>query len=264
MEHQKSGSLAVPSSEPSAEGRSGGAVSTAFHARALDDDPALLEQSYRLRYQVYCVERQFLDAADYPDTRETDAFEADSIHVGAVDSHGDLAATARIIKPSIRGFPMFDHCTLFPHVRTLDETGTVAVEVSRVAISRHYLRRRDDLPAHPPAVAGPAGATVVAAVHPAGERRRRGAEPLLTLLKAVTQGAKRAGATHLMGATDAAFHRWLVHYGFPYRVSGPEVDYYGLVAPCIMSFLDLDHVILGGQFAALEGFPVGMDPSRWP
>jgi len=260
MEHEKSGSFAVAPSSPFADERLEAMLPPRFHARTIDDDPVLLEQSYRLRYQVYCVERAFLNAADYPAQRETDAFEADSVHVGAVDSRGDLAGTARVIRPNSRGLPMFDHCTLFPHVRTLEEAGTVAVEVSRVAISRHYVRRRDDPPAHEPTVPAP---STIAATGPRRERRRRGAEPFLTLVKAIMQGAKRAGATHLMGATDAAFHRWLVHYGFPYRVAGPEVDYYGVVAPCIMSLLELDQVILSGRFAALEGFPVGMDPSLW-
>jgi hypothetical protein len=68
----------------------------------------------------------------------------------------------------------------------------------------------------------------------------------------MVQGARRAGATHLMGATDAALHRWLVHFGLPYRISGPEVDYYGPVAPCIMSLSELDEIITSGRFPALK------------
>ena len=205
-----------------------------FRARALDDNPGLLEQSYRLRYQVYCVERQFLDAAAYPDQLETDEFDDHSVHLGVVDSEGDLAGTARLIRANRRGFPMFQHCAFFPEVQTLASPQVVPVEVSRVAISRRYARAR--------------GRT----------------EPFLTLVKAMVQGARRAGATHLMGATDAALHRWLVHFGLPYRISGPAVDYYGPVAPCIMSLHELDEIIASGQFPALEGLGVGWDPRQWP
>jgi N-acyl-L-homoserine lactone synthetase len=207
-----------------------------FRTRAIGDDPLLMDQSFRLRYQVYCLERHYLNPEDYPDERETDEFDSWSVHVGAVDASGELAGTARLIKANPAGFPMFRYCEFFPEVRTLSQPETVAVEVSRVSISRHYVRR---------------------------ERRRR-SEPFLTLVKAIMQGAKRAGATHLIGATDAAFHRWLVHYGLPYRKAGPEVDYYGPVAPCIMSLHELDEVILGGRYASLDGFPVGWDPSLWP
>src|SRR5436190_603702 len=113
-----------------------------FQARAIDDDPRLLEQSYRLRYQVYCVERDFLDAADYPGQRETDEFDDDSVHLGVIDAQGDLAGTARLIKANPRGYPMFQHCAFFPEVQVFDSSDVVAVEVSRVAISRHRARSR--------------------------------------------------------------------------------------------------------------------------
>jgi N-acyl amino acid synthase of PEP-CTERM/exosortase system len=211
-----------------------------FRARTIDHDVRLLEQSYRLRYQVYCRERQFLDARDYPDGREVDEFDDDSVHLGVVDANGELAGTARLITANPRGFPMFRHCAFFPEVQTLSAPHVVPVEVSRVAISRAYVRPRG-----------------------AGGGRRR-TEPFLTLVKAMVQGARLAGATHLMGATDAALHRWLVHFGLPYRISGPPVDYYGAVSPCVMSLRELDQIIISGQFPALAGLGVGWDPSLWP
>ena len=204
-----------------------------FQPRIISHDADLLEQSYRLRYQVYCVERGFLDPGAYPDQREIDEFDDHSVHVGAIDGRGRLAATARIIKHNPGGFPLFRHCTLFPEVRTLGEPGTVAVEASRVAISRDYARRRRT-------------------------------EPFLTLIKAVMQAAKRAGATHILGATEASFQRFVVHYGIPFRTSGPVADYYGPVAPSILSLQELDDAIVSGRYATLEGFPVGWDPNQWP
>lgn len=200
-----------------------------FRARLIDGDPKLLEQSYRLRYQVYCLERQFLDPARYPDRREIDEFEEDSIHVGAVDGAGDVAGTARLIKPNERGFPMFRHCAFFPEVQTLHEPDVLPLEVSRVAISRDYARRHRT-------------------------------EPFLTLMKAVVQAAQSIGATHLIGATDRALHRWLVHYGFPYRVCGPAVDYYGTVSPCVMSLRELDTVVRSGRYRSLEGISLTATP----
>jgi len=206
---------------------------TEFLPRTLDDDPRLLAQSHRLRYQVYCLERQFLDASQYPDRTESAEFDGHSVHVGAIDSFGDLAGTARIIKPNPHGFPMFRYCHLFPELHTFDGPGAMPVEVSRVAISRDYTRRR------------------------------RRTEPFMTIMKAIILAAKREGATHLIGATDAALHRWLVHFGFPYRVSGPAVDYYGPVSPCVMSLTELDEIILSGRYASLAGIPVGSAPSLW-
>ena len=234
-----------------------------FEARLLDDDPLLLEQGYRLRYQVYCIERQFLRAEDYPDGLEGDTFDRNSIHVGAVDTDGHVAGTARLVLPNSAGLPLFHHCTLFPDETTLDEAGNLVVEVSRVSISRHYTRRRDDPPM---GQCGVPETNPAVAVELTAERRRRRSEPFRSLLLAIVCGAKSVGATHLIGATDAALHRWLVHFGFPYRLAGPEVDYYGPVAPHIMSMSELDQVVLSGRYPVLDGFPVGPVPAgqRWP
>lgn len=210
-----------------------------FQARSIDDDPRLLDASYRLRYQVYCIERKFLDAAAYPDRRELDEFDEHSVHLGVVDDNGDLAATARLITANPLGFPMFQRCAFFPEVQMPGSPHAAAVEVSRVAISRHYARGGR------------------------GTARNR-FEPFLTLVKAMVQGARLTGATHMMGATDAALHRWLVHFGLPYRISGPSVDYYGAVAPCVMSLQELDGIIASGRFRALDGLGVGWDPRLWP
>jgi N-acyl amino acid synthase of PEP-CTERM/exosortase system len=232
-----------------------------LQARLLDDDPLLLGQSYRLRYQVYCVERQFLSADDYPDQLEFDAFDRDSVHVGAVDRRGELVATARLVKPNKDGLPLFRYCTLFPYEHALDHVANTVVEVSRVSISRAYIRHRE----HPPlGELGVSDAALRASAPGMAERRRHNAEPFLALLKAAYYGARSVGATHVIGATDAALHRRLVRFGFPYRVAGPSVDYYGPVAPYIMDLDELDQVILGGQFPALDGFHVGLVPGYSP
>jgi hypothetical protein len=101
----------------------------------------LLEQSYRLRHQVYCMERQFLDAAATRRTRDRRVRRI----LGAPGrrrlvrrSGGDGTAD----QANRRGFPMFRYCAFFPEVQTLASPQVVPVEVSRVAISRHYPRPR--------------------------------------------------------------------------------------------------------------------------
>jgi N-acyl amino acid synthase of PEP-CTERM/exosortase system len=215
-----------------------------LQAMFLNDESSLLEQSHRLRYQVYCVERGFLPAHEYPDQLERDDFDTHSVHVGVVDSYGELAATARLVLPNRGVLPLFQHCALFPTEGTVNDESNMVVEVSRVSVSRGYDRRR--LWANGP-----------------DNRWLRTAEPFLTLLKAVVCSARHVGATHLIGATDAALHRRLVRLGFPYRVAGPTVDYYGPVAPHLMSLAELDDVILGGQYPALHDFPIGGVSAPW-
>ena len=51
------------------------AANQEFRGRVIDDAPLLLEQSYRLRYRVYCLQRHFLRAEDYPLGLEHDRFD---------------------------------------------------------------------------------------------------------------------------------------------------------------------------------------------
>jgi phenylacetate-CoA ligase len=225
-----------------------------FTGQVLDDVPALLTQSYRLRYEVYCQDRHFLAAERYPDGLETDAFDRHSVHVGVVNSQGEVVATARLIEWSDAGLPIFDHCTLFPGERPLQDPSRRVVEVSRLAISRDYNRRAGD------DFYGLQGSTT----HPRGTDRRAGGAIVLALYRALYQASKRRGFTHWVVATERSLQRLVAKYGFPFRLIGPETDYYGLVAPYIMDLRDFDAVILRGGNALLGEFLEGLEPEFRP
>jgi N-acyl amino acid synthase of PEP-CTERM/exosortase system len=236
----------------------GGGVSY-FEAGTIDDDPKLLEESYRLRYQVYCLERKFLPPEHYPQGLESDEFDRHSIHVGAINARGELAGTARVVRVSDIGLPLFRHCTTFPHETELHPANPHVVEVGRLIVNRIYRRRLHDDPYgvnHAP----PAGGTVNRV-----EERRRGREDVLqTLMKAVYQATKRIGATHWLAAMEAPLERLLIQYGLPFRLIGPESDYLGIVAPYRMDLKEFDQVIVSGRIPALEHVLVGLEPEFGP
>lgn len=206
-----------------------------FQGRLLDGDPQLLEQSYSLRYQVYCVERRFLPVENYPNRLECDEFDRHSLHLGTIDRHGDLAGTARLVRASLAGLPLFRHCRTFEHEIEVYRPRHQVVEVSRLAVSRHYRRRRD------------------------------GSDALVTsLYKTLYQASKRCGFTHWVVATEPSLQRLVAQYGFPFRQIGPEIDYFGPVAPYVMDLAEFDMVILSGRFAALSTFLEGLEPEYDP
>lgn len=238
----------------------GNVVSGGRHlcARRIDGAPELLESSYRLRYQVYCLERHFLRAEDYPAGLEIDQFDRHSIHVGAFDAAGDLAGTARLVQVS-DGLPLFRHCTIFPHETRFHEANSQLVEVSRLSVSRHYRRRWTD----PHGDISPASSGAPRRFCGA-ERRGHRADALLTLLKALYQETKRIGATHWVAAIEKSLQRLLVQHGFPARLIGPEADYFGPVAPYQMDLKEFDQVILSGRFPILDDFAGGLEPELRP
>jgi N-acyl amino acid synthase of PEP-CTERM/exosortase system len=239
--------------------RSAGAsrrIAAYFCARTIDGQRMLLERSYRLRYQVYCLERKFLNARDYPDGLEIDRFDAQALHIGAIDVHGELAGTARVVRPSDLGLPIFEHCEIVPH-QTFNRCNPRLVEVGRLSVSRGYQRRHDDA-----LLAGTAGAVRPAAGYRGAESRRHHEDVFLTLLKGLYQASKRLGATHWLAATEKSLQRLLALRGFPFHQIGPQGDYFGPVAPYQMDLQEFENVVLSGRFPALEDFLDGVDAVR--
>ena len=81
-----------------------------FHTREIDDTPAQLEQSFALRYQVYCLERAFLNPEHYANQLEIDEFDADSLHFGTINLQGELVGTARLVRDGAAGSHSLSAC----------------------------------------------------------------------------------------------------------------------------------------------------------
>ena len=216
-----------------------------FSAEALDHSPELMREHYRLRYQVYCLERKFLPAANFPLGLEMDDFDRHAVHVGAIDSGGVLAGTGRVVKVTAAGpgLPVFQHCKIFAEETELLDPDNTVVEISRLSMSRGYRRRPlNVLP----------------------QRRDVRRNVFLTLAKAIYQATKRLGATHWIVATETSLQRLLAHYGFPFRAIGPECDYGGPVSPYLMNLAEFDRVILSRRVPELDDFIVGLEARFGP
>jgi N-acyl-L-homoserine lactone synthetase len=199
--------------------------------RRIDNDPELLAASYRLRYQVYCVERAFLRAADYPDQQEHDEFDRYSLHLGVIDHDGELMATSRLIEVSVFGLPLFRHCQVFPNHADVFRPTYRFAEVSRLCMSRQLANQRAVIP---------------------------------TMYKALYQFSKRAGYTHWLVATERGLHRLLTNFGFPFKPIGPQIDYFGPVVPYLMDFQEFDQILLSGARPHLATFFDGLEPEFHP
>ena len=88
---------------------------------------------HRLRYQVYCLERQFLDLTAHPEGRERDEFDAHAIHFAATDEDGEVVATARLVLDSPLGFPLERRAVdLAPEYKNLPRARTGEIGVAEV------------------------------------------------------------------------------------------------------------------------------------
>lgn len=187
--------------------------------------PLSKREAYALRYDVYCLERGFLDPAAYPDGLETDEYDPQSILFGARDRHDEIIGTIRLVLDTPLPLPVFAKCVITDQA-AVDALRGKGAEISRLAIARHYRRRRHD---------GAYGMNVGPGTAPGTERRSNRPEIVLGLIQAMYMCSLAENITYWFAAMERPLIRMLARLGFIFRRIGPETDYYGPVAPYVMT-----------------------------
>ncbi len=192
------------------------------------NNSALLAESYRLRYQVYCLERGFLPISSYPCGMERDWYDNEALHFAAIDETGHMAGTIRLVGAHNRHFPLLEKCSL-----DIDIPANT-VEVSRLAVSRGHERQ----------AVNPGGHFVSQITPPIKlknmDDRRWHSELAIGLYKIIFREAKHQGMQYLLAAMEASLARILVRFQLPFRAIGPVVDYYGKVQPFLLKLSECE------------------------
>lgn len=200
------------------------------------DSPELLEEAFRLRFQVYCKECNFIKESDYPQGYETDEFDAYSIHFGGFDLQGKLIGAVRLILPTCEKFPIEEHCPFMEIDRNLIKRRECA-EVSRLTVSKLYRRRVNDGLYYEPKVDDQT-------VEDKGAFFLRRVRPMaFGLYRAMYQECKRLGINHWFALMEKSLWMLLKIHGFVFKPIGHEVDFYGIVTPYITGIPDLEKTV---------------------
>ncbi len=231
------------------------------------DGYPLLDKTYRLRFQVYCLERGFLPTDDYPGRTEADDFDRYAVHFLGRHRYKDLSAgTARLVSCSALGIPMVDHCTIDPEYRFLRDRDSLGAhryaEISRMAVSKVFRQRADDTSYGGPARAiDPSSGGV-----PPDELNPPAAGPEIVagLYKSLYQEGKRAGLTGFLAAMERSLYVLLRRLNVRFTAIGPEVDYYGPVRPYILPVKQLEDDMLKRRPEVLRYWLVGLEREHWP
>ncbi len=182
----------------------------------------LLDKAFRLRFQVYCLERGFEKAADYPDGRERDGDDRRSLHSLLLDrATGSAVGTVRLILP--RGgdeLPVSKLIGADPvHGAGLPLETTA--EVSRFAVAKAFRAQLEEGWRPRPG-------------HAAAARGERGpALQLLTfgLIRAVVMMSALGEITHIVAMMEPALLRLLRRLGIAFHPLGKLVNHHGLRQP---------------------------------
>jgi len=168
-----------------------------------------LEAIYRLRYAVYCLERKFLPAEDYPDGRETDEFDEHCVQFVALDTDddGQPLGCFRLILPNHHGFPCEEH---FELSRKSPEPMRT-VEMSRLIVS------------------------------PGARRMWR--HILMGLSKEIYIYNNANVVRYNYAVIDEGFLVVLKKFGLPFKAIGPKGSYMGEPIPTMLSMETLEEVL---------------------
>lgn len=225
----------------------------AFPSRLIEDMQDL-KKLYQLRYDVYCLQKGFLDPNNYPDQFETDAFDKHSLHFGAFDDLGNALGTLRLVKNSSQGFPMLDHCDINVPDHILEKAG----EISRLAVSSIIRKRKSD---------GEYGMEIEGGgldgnplIRPNNNRRQHRPDIVVGLYKSLYQESKKQGITHWLAAMEPGLLKLLKRFYFNFESIGPEVDYYGPVRPYIVSLEAVEDQVYECSKPFYASFVKGLPP----
>ena len=170
-------------------------------ARIAPADPWLAELQ-RLRYDVYCLEREFISPNRFPDRRERDDYDDAALHFAAwID--GDLAGTVRLVPDSPVGFPM-EQFAPAGLTRSAGLARERTAEISRLVLARQYRR---------------SGTST-------------GSRLLSELFRHGFDQGIQLGFDTLIAALEPTLLRLLTRLGYVLKPIGSPFDWYGPVMPC--------------------------------
>lgn len=193
----------------------------------------LMNSIYELRFQIYCLERGFLPADDYPDQREVDEYDADSEHFCTFNAKREVVGYVRLVSAdSEQSFPFHRHCPTLYNDVYLPPVAESA-EISRLVVRQDYRRRRGDTLV---------GMTADESLQNTGhERRINSPQILMNLYRQMYIHSLQNGIRYWYAAMEApvatAMKR-IMNFGF--RQIGPPTDYYGIVVPYVLDLRELE------------------------
>lgn len=193
----------------------------------------LMIKIFKFRYNIFCLEKGFIDKNGLIDQIETDDYDNHSSHFAAIDCHGEIAGYLRLIHKRggilpIEKIPL-DHFN--PAVNSLLHNTS---EISRLSIHKNYRSRIN-----------PVVSTKI----------QQG------LYKIVYEASRTLGLTHLCAIMEKPLHKTLYNASIRFKQIGPNFYDHGIVAPYLCN---INHVCCDLYHTASRFQTICTEKSRQP
>jgi N-acyl amino acid synthase of PEP-CTERM/exosortase system len=190
---------------------------------SIADTPEERDESFRVRFQVYCIDNGFEDPANSPDGLERDSFDSHSIHsVLTHNATGNAIGTVRLVLPEENGERRVLPVRQIVGALAADGVAPFPIEgtaeISRFSIVKSFRQHTPD--------------QGFEAQLSHEEWRKMLFHLPLGLMKSMVEMSARAGLTHWVAVMEPALLRLLTRLGIHFNSLGSLVDYHGRRQPC--------------------------------
>jgi len=221
------------------------------------ESPELLQEAFKLRFQVYCKECNFIKEEDYPQAYETDEFDEHSLHFAALNVHKVLVGAVRLILPVVEKFPIEIHC---PNLETgPDFDRSKSAEISRLVISKVLRKRTDD-----DLYYGPHVEDKKPQEDGMGGFFRRVRPMTFGLYRAMYHESKRQDIRYWFALMEKKLWLLLKIHGFMFKPIGGEIDFYGKVRPYLSDLVEMEKLVHNKFPRFYSYFMEGLEPEFQP
>ncbi|MCG6867385.1 MAG: PEP-CTERM/exosortase system-associated acyltransferase [Gammaproteobacteria bacterium] len=203
--------------------------------------PELLDEVFRLRYQVYCHEIHLPDFEEwrYPDGRERDEFDPHSVH--CMLRHRPTLAVAgavRLVLPNPEDaalpFPLEEFAGNRIDVDLMrDLPRETTAEISRLILSARFRQRKDERSSR-------FGNDLNIREGRGREGRPTFPHPVLGLMAAALRLTAERNVTHWLAGMEPGLNRLLSRFGLDLLPIGPVVEYHGKRRPYLGVVSDIN------------------------
>jgi N-acyl amino acid synthase of PEP-CTERM/exosortase system len=196
----------------------------------------LKQEVYKLRYQVYCLEKSFEDTSQHSDGLEFDEYDAHSCHyLIKHKATGSYMATTRLILPDSNDlnnpFPIELHSQINAEQLPMTIYRPQLAELSRFCVSKEFRRRTNER------------SLIVSNEVEAEERseREKKDSPNLTLalFACAIKMSNEHDIHHWYAIMEPALKRVFSALGIHFIQVGEPVDYHGIRIPCVINVTEV-------------------------
>ena len=224
----------------------------------------VLEDTFRMRHEIYVREFGFEKAEDHPDGFETDEYENDSIHFACINENDSVIGTIRLVLDSDKGFPI-EHAVETTFIGEKPDRSKIG-EISRLTVSKDLRRRKEDgmygVESYLKKKEGgvlPDDGTV-----PDEMQGRKNPIIVLGLYQVMYHESRRLGISHWYMITEKKLFHALKKYGFLFHQIGEPVEYHGERIPYLGIIEEVEKDLFKSNPDMLKIMLTGLEKEHHP